>query len=420
MTQSKIFKINELVDLRLIDGRTYIYVNNKEFLICARLLLNIPIDRIQEANEIKSIDEAAEVFKQSLWQNRIVEGPMARPSRFQNNTITPEEEFKGHCSNIQAFFENGLSTDILASNIAFPLLKKLVNLGYEPAMKVFKEEIVIRFNEGTHNSRMFLYKGGYLNYLKREERQALNIPIPELINEEKRKRKKRREKMEMKLREELQRNKLRGMKILEESRKEQKARKEQIAVLAQYYNREWLKEKFGENHKLFETLQEKLEEWEENKKPKSIHVLKSKIHELQLELRKIYLELEQLEDNSEQLEDIDKKLEKLYKTKSRFWMINREIDALTAEVKRLQEVELRFEMIKKKKKKKWTNWEVTLKDKIQKKKEEYENLLERKNKDEYIDDLIKQYGNAMNELRTEKKSDWKSGKSDWRSGKKNT
>lgn len=89
MTQSKIFKINELVDLRLIDGRTYIYVNNKEFLICARLLLNIPIDRIQEANEIKSIDEAAEVFKQSLWQNRIVEGPMARPSRFQNNTITP-------------------------------------------------------------------------------------------------------------------------------------------------------------------------------------------------------------------------------------------------------------------------------------------------------------------------------------------
>ncbi len=158
-------------------------------------------------------------------------------------------------------------------------------------------------------------------------------------------------------------------------------------------------------------MQEKLEEWEENKKPKSIHVLKSKIQELQLELRKIYLELEQLEDNSEQLEDIDKKLEKLYKTKSRFWMINREIDALTAEVKRLQEVELRFEMIKKKKKKKWTNWEVTLKDKIQKKKEEYENLLERKNKDEYIDDLIKQYGNAMDELRTEKKSDWKSVKS---------
>jgi len=186
MTQTKIFKINDLVDLRLIDGKTYIYVNNKEFLICARLLLSIPIERIQEADEINSIDEAVEVYKLTLWQNRVVEGPMARPSRFQNNTITPEEEFKGHCSNIQAFFENGLSTNILASNIAFPLLKKLVDLGYKPAIRVFKEEIAKRFNEGTDNSRMFLYKGGYHNYLNEEERLAISVRFFEnLINTEK-------------------------------------------------------------------------------------------------------------------------------------------------------------------------------------------------------------------------------------------
>ena len=64
----------------------------------------------------------------------------------------------------------------------------------------------------------------------------------------------------------------------------------------------------------------------------------------------------------------------------------------------------------------------TLNDKIQKNEEEYEKLLERKNKGDYVDDLIKQNRytaenlkqskksceNAMSELRTEKKSDWKS------------
>lgn len=250
-----IFKINDLVDLRLIDGKTYIYVNNKEFLICARLLLNIPMERIQEADEIKSIDEAAEVYKQPLWQNRVVD------------TITPEEEFKGHCSNIQAFFENGLNTDILASNIAFPLLKKLVDLGYEPAKRVFKEEIAKRFNEGTHNSRMFLYKQRYLNYLKREERQALNILIPDLLKEEELLSKQKRESISLvesliKLRKArkaiLKENFISKVKDTGLNSGDQDLSEEEIEK-----ERQWLKREFGENHKLFETLQEKLNEWKE-------------------------------------------------------------------------------------------------------------------------------------------------------------
>ena len=289
MTQSKIFKINELVDLRLIDGRTYIYVNNKEFLICARLLLNIPIDRIQEADGIKSIDEAAEVFKQSLWQNRIVEGPMARPSRFQNNTITPEEEFKGHCSNIQAFFENGLNTDILASNIAFPLLKKLVSLGYKPAMRAFKEEIIIRFNEGTFNSRLYLYKQHYLNYLNREERQTLKVYIPDLVKQENSMKLKRSKEIGKEIRKELRNNRhyickncnrgfkgeyfqLEGKKsklcltcfnILHNRPQISDEEREDLKEKEKEKERQWLKREFGENHKLFETLQVKLNEWKE-------------------------------------------------------------------------------------------------------------------------------------------------------------
>jgi len=64
----------------------------------------------------------------------------------------------------------------------------------------------------------------------------------------------------------------------------------------------------------------------------------------------------------------------------------------------------------------------TLNGKIQKNEQEYEKLLERKNKGEYVDDLIKQNRytaeklkqdksnceTAINKLRTEKNSDWKS------------
>ena len=152
------FKINDLVDLRLKRNKTHIYINNQRFIICAHILIDIPVRNIPRYDEIKSIDEAIDSFKST---ERI------------KYMISPEEEFMGHCSNIQAFFENGLNTDILHTNIAFPLLKKLVELKFEPARRVFKQEIVERYNNGTTNSRYFLNSRGYLNYLNREEKQAL-------------------------------------------------------------------------------------------------------------------------------------------------------------------------------------------------------------------------------------------------------
>jgi len=62
----RIFKINDLVDLRLVKKRTYIFINNKPTLICASLLINIPEDKIQDYDGIRSIDEAVEIRDKSL------------------------------------------------------------------------------------------------------------------------------------------------------------------------------------------------------------------------------------------------------------------------------------------------------------------------------------------------------------------
>ena len=94
------FEINKYLKLKLEGGRTNIYVKGRKFQQCMYLLLNIPVDRIEEYDEIESIDEAAEKL------NRSMEG-------HHNNLggrITPEEEFQGHCSNIQVWAENGYDT----------------------------------------------------------------------------------------------------------------------------------------------------------------------------------------------------------------------------------------------------------------------------------------------------------------------
>ncbi|MFX1269530.1 MAG: hypothetical protein ACFFAK_16335, partial [Promethearchaeota archaeon] len=153
------------ITLKLENGKTFIYVNGKRFLQCIRLILNIPKKDTQLYDEIESIDEAADLYNKRLSQNRIVTGPMARPVLDQTHDITPEEEFWGHCSNIQAWVENEYDTRILKSNISFPLLRELTQAGDPLARKVFKDEIALRLESGYPSVVQYLINQGYIKYL---------------------------------------------------------------------------------------------------------------------------------------------------------------------------------------------------------------------------------------------------------------
>ena len=83
--------------------------------------------------------------------------------------IPPETEFWGHCSNLQIWNENGYNSKLLHRNLAFPLLKKLTEVGDPLAIKVFKEEIAKRIDTGIFSVVMYLVEEGYMNYLNREE-----------------------------------------------------------------------------------------------------------------------------------------------------------------------------------------------------------------------------------------------------------
>ena len=154
------FTINSFITLKLEDGKTNIYVLGEEFIQCKYLLMNIPVQDINKYNEIDSIDEVAEKLDKTLERGNL--------DRFKVR-IPPMVEFWGHCSNLQVWTEQGYDTRFIHSNLAFPLLKKLTEVGDLKANKVFKNEIGKRFEMGPDSVRQFLALEGYLDYLSREE-----------------------------------------------------------------------------------------------------------------------------------------------------------------------------------------------------------------------------------------------------------
>jgi len=158
----KEFIINKFLSLKLEMGKTVIYIAGEKFYQCKYLLIEIPKKEMRSNSLIylNSIDEASEKLDTSLEPIK---------GRVFTYSIPPETEFWGHCSNIQAWYENGYDTRLLHSNLAFPLLEELTEAGDPQAKKVFKEEIAERYNNGIESVRKYLKDSDYLRYLTIEE-----------------------------------------------------------------------------------------------------------------------------------------------------------------------------------------------------------------------------------------------------------
>ena len=159
----KEFKLSKYLKIKLEDDSTNIYVNGEYFEQCKYLLLNISKESLHNFDKIESIDEAAEILNHSMEGEGV-----------DKMEISPEAEFWGHCSNLQVWIENDYDTRLLHSNLAFPLLKKLVNAGDLTAKKVFKEEIALRLLSGYSSVVIYLIEEGYLEEFTTEEKELLS------------------------------------------------------------------------------------------------------------------------------------------------------------------------------------------------------------------------------------------------------
>lgn len=165
------FKINNLITLKFRYNSTKIYVNGKRFIQCKRLVLSIPKDNAEKYNDIESIDEAAEIYEHSIYESQIIkdDGMPEMENDEGFSLINPEEEFWGHCSNLQVWAENNYDTRLLKANLAFPLLKQLTKEGDNQAQTKLKEEILKRLLSGTESVIEYLFVEGYQDYLSNNE-----------------------------------------------------------------------------------------------------------------------------------------------------------------------------------------------------------------------------------------------------------
>ncbi len=180
----KEYQINEYLKLRLEGKETVIYVGRERFRQCKYLLIDEiirddvsdcqeQVKNVIEEMQFTSIDEKAEQYSHELEESE-ESGP------FYFN-ILPEEEFKAHCSALDAFSIYNYNTELLHSNIAFPLLKKLYKAGDQRAEKAFKEEIGRRFISGFEPVTLYLLKQGYVSYLSLEQLESLTVNLGEKI-----------------------------------------------------------------------------------------------------------------------------------------------------------------------------------------------------------------------------------------------
>ena len=161
-SEEKEFRINEHLTLKLIRGQTEIYIDEKPFHQCKYLLLNLTQKDFNKFDLIDSIDEAFEIYNE-----------MDKDHERDHDLIDPESEFIGHCSNLQAWYEDDYDLRILHSSLSIPLLKKMAFLGDKKAIFRLKESIATRIASRNYNTIIFYLNEKYLSLFSNDELEVM-------------------------------------------------------------------------------------------------------------------------------------------------------------------------------------------------------------------------------------------------------
>ncbi len=157
------FIVNDYITLKLENKVTNIYLNGELFRECKYILIRKTLKELEDIDDISSIDQFADPTIDNISKNlnHLLEDVNPETVNIPRETI-----FWAHASNFQVWVENNYETNLLHSNISFPLLKRLWQLNVPIAVDVFKKEIIKRFKEGYLNTILFLLLEGY-HYSKR-------------------------------------------------------------------------------------------------------------------------------------------------------------------------------------------------------------------------------------------------------------
>lgn len=148
------YTINEHLAVELDKyGKVNILVDGEHFNQCSYILMTVPRQEAYKTTA-DSIDELKDRYSNENERN--------------DDVIDNKTQFWAHCSNLQAWYEHDYDTRLLHSNLSFPLLKKLTELGDKTAQEKFADEIKRRVKSGYPSTVEYLLQEGYLHELDKK------------------------------------------------------------------------------------------------------------------------------------------------------------------------------------------------------------------------------------------------------------
>jgi len=161
----KEFRVNKHITLKLENNKTNIYIDEKLFRHCKFLFLNID----EKGRKIKgNIHTPAQSIDDIEGYYDLSNAPRMDEGGIPAIVLPPEDEFWGHCSNLEVWAENKYDSLLLSRDLAFPLLRELCKVGDLIAIEQYKSEIKKRFLSHNPNVMIYLFEGLYIRNLKNE------------------------------------------------------------------------------------------------------------------------------------------------------------------------------------------------------------------------------------------------------------
>ncbi len=151
--------LNKYITLKLENNKTNIYVDGELFNQCKYILLNLNINNLDRYDNIDSIDSVIKEYSREHETNK--------------SRLSPNTEFFGHCSNIEAWIINGYNLNILHSSLSIPLLRRLAILKDPMAIIKLKEEIALRLESGNKKVFTYFLNEDYLWFFELEELEVI-------------------------------------------------------------------------------------------------------------------------------------------------------------------------------------------------------------------------------------------------------
>ena len=156
-----VYELNENIVLKLILDKTLIFVCGDLFITCQKTIIALAPTEFKDYDDFYEIDDIIDYYREEETKNK--------EWKEQGVSISPEEEFWVHCSNMQAWVDSGYNSRVLSKSVSFPILIELSKREYSQFTAFLKEDLVQRIQSGSYNAIEYFMQEDFYRFFTQDE-----------------------------------------------------------------------------------------------------------------------------------------------------------------------------------------------------------------------------------------------------------